>query len=580
MLSLLCACSSKEYKVSAPQLPQRVQLNEVQQFRFQNLYLESIRQRELGNKDTQFTLLQSAQAINPSAAEVLFDLSTLYHEMGGIMDSVSTLTGDSLLELAVRLEPHNNHYKEVLAQRYIRQYRLSDARTLYDQLYMAQPNEEKLTILKSLCEATGHFADAIYYTEQLERYQGVSEESTIEKYRLYSILGDNENAYRVIEDLCAQNPMDLKYRVLLGDLFLQSGYKEQALDVYHDVLTSEPDNPYAQLSMLAYYKTTKQDSLYNLSLRNVVLNPNTQNDARSEALLGYMRIGLAERDTMRALPLVREVLDSVSVDKDLVEIIDGYLQLQSLPTDTMKVYFQQLLRAEPDYDNARLWLLTAAVQQEDYEAILKVAGDGILYTPDKPIYYFYKALALTDMENKTEALETVQRGLEQYEGSESDEAFGELFALAGDLQHEKGNNDMAFANYEQAIKLLGEEVSICNNYAYFLAVEGKNLERAEQLSKHTIDAEPQNPTYLDTYAWILYKMERYEEAAIYIDQTLLQTQVAQKEADSTVLEHAGDIYFRLHQTSEALRYWREAVKKSDDLTQIRSLKRKIKRRSL
>lgn len=109
----------------------------------------------------------------------------------------------------------------------------------------------------------------------------------MEKFQTYLAMKDDEHAYQAIEDLCAEYPYDLRYRVLLGDLYDQHGYHEQALDIYRDVLTAEPDNSYAQISLLAYYKAAGADSLYLDLLNRVVLNPRTQSGARLEAMRGF-----------------------------------------------------------------------------------------------------------------------------------------------------------------------------------------------------------------------------------------------------------------------------------------------------
>lgn len=147
---------------------------------------------------------------------------------------------------------------------------------------------------------------------------------------------DDEHAYQAIEDLCAEYPLDLRYRVLLGDLYDQHGYHEQALDIYRDVLTAEPDNSYAQISLLAYYKAAEADSLYLDLLRRVVLNPHTQTGARIEAMRGYAADNLQRKaDSIPVLKLFHEVLAQPQESRDMAELYASYVAERNMPTDSL-----------------------------------------------------------------------------------------------------------------------------------------------------------------------------------------------------------------------------------------------------
>ena len=93
------------------------------------------------------------------------------------------------------------------------------------------------------------------------------------------------------------------------------------------------------------------------------------------------------------------------------------------------------------------------------------------------------------------------------------------------------------------------------------------------MSYRAIKAEPENDTYHDTYAWILYKMQRYEEALTYIERAL----EIDTEPSEELYEHAGDIYHRLGNKSKALKYWRKALTLQQDAGMVdKNLDKKIK----
>ena len=134
--------------------------------------------------------------------------------------------------------------------------------------------------------------------------------------------------------------------------------------------------------------------------------------------------------------------------------------------------------------------------------------------------------------------------------------------IMGDILHGKNRQAEAFAAYDSCLHWKPDNVPGLNNYAYYISQTGKNLQKAELMSYKTIKAEPKNSTYLDTYAWILFMEERYAEAKTYIDQTLAYSDSTAD--NSTVIEHAGDIYAMNGLTDQAVAYWKQAQKGSQD----------------
>ena len=141
----------------------------------------------------------------------------------------------------------------------------------------------------------------------------------------------------------------------------------------------------------------------------------------------------------------------------------------------------------------------------------------------------------------------------------------------GDILHEKGREKEAYAAYDSCLQWKPDNIGCLNNYAYYLSEQGKDLQRAEQMSYRTIKAEPQNSTYLDTYAWILFMQERYEESKIYIDQAVQNDSTV----SAVILEHAGDIHAKVGEMDKALDFWRKA---RDNGSDSKVLIRKIKLR--
>ncbi len=96
----------------------------------------------------------------------------------------------------------------------------------------------------------------------------------------------------------------------------------------------------------------------------------------------------------------------------------------------------------------------------------------------------------------------------------------DFYNYLAECYHSTKQNKLSDENFEKALKIKPDEVFLLNNYAYYLSVRNEKLDKAEQMSKKTIEKEPTNYTYLDTYAWILYMQKDYKKALIYIKKSI------------------------------------------------------------
>ena len=362
----------------APALPYEVQR------RFDELFLEAVRQKEKGNYDAEHELLEGALRVHPDAPEALYEMALLKISFSGSADSLRRAAGEEMLCRAVELAPDNEYYKEALGSYYAQRRSFDKAVELYEELAAGNPSSENLSMLVGLYEETDNYQGAIRTLERLEKIEGKSETYSVEKFKIYTQMGDNQHAYAAIEDLCAEYPADLRYRVLLGDLYRQNGYNEMALAIYRDVLTLEPENSFAQLSLLAYHNTSGEDSLYNDLVRKVVLNPQTRPEAKVEVMKSFSADNLRRgEDSTRVLSLFKEALEQPQESRELAELYAYYIMSVKMPVDSLAPVMRRILDIEPDYSRARLQLLQILLRKDDMKAVAELCRDGRIYDPSQ-----------------------------------------------------------------------------------------------------------------------------------------------------------------------------------------------------
>jgi tetratricopeptide (TPR) repeat protein len=214
------------------------------------------------------------------------------------------------------------------------------------------------------------------------------------------------------------------------------------------------------------------------------------------------------------------------------------------------------LEIDPENKPARLQLLSFAISKEDLDEVIRICAPAVEYMPDALEFYYYWGLAHYQKEQQKEAMDVFQKGARQVGPQSDKDLASDLYSMLGDLYHMQKMDAKAYAAYDSALVYKPDNIGALNNYAYYLSLERKNLDKAEEMSYRTVKAEPTNGTYLDTYAWILFEKGKYVEAKIYIDQAMLNG----GDQSSVVVEHCGDIYYHVGEPEKALEYWKQAEK--------------------
>ena len=549
-----CACS--HHKPQASNLKPQT---------YQAFFLEAMIHRQKGNSDAAFDLLRRCVETDSTASEAYFFLSQYYNELK------DTDKAMACIRKAASLEPDNTTYMETLAQAEIQQKNYLAATSVIEQLYKENKDrEDLLEMLYSLYMQEDDYTHAIGVLESLEAIDGKSERLTYTKSNLYTKMGNKRAAIEEMKSLSDQYPNDLGYLGLYGDMLMMNDEHEQARQIYERILAEEPDNSRGQISMLNYLREQQQNERADSMATAILLNRQTP----AEQKIYLLRQIIQENesgggDSTKVLALFHKMLAQPSPEVAVATVCAAYMELKKMPRDSIAAVLEQILTLEPDNAPARLQLVSYAWADKDLDRIISICSAARQYNPDEMAFYYYQGIAHYQKGEHAEALSAFQNGIGVINEDSNPAIVSDFYAVMGDLLHEEGRAREAFEAYDSCLMHVPDNLMCLNNYAYYLSEMGQQLDKAEQMSYKTIKAEPQNPTFLDTYAWILFVQERYSEAKIYIDQAL------QNDSDSNavIIEHAGDIYMKNHDVQRALELWNEALRQNPD---NKKLFRKIK----
>ena len=538
-----------------------------QQRKYDYFFLEAMRLKEKKDYASAFGLLQHCLDIHPNAASALYEVSQYYMFLRQVPQ------GQEALEKAVANAPDNYWYSQGLASLYQQQNELDKAVTLLEQMVVRFPaKQDPLFNLLDLYGRQEKYDKVISTLNRLEKRMGKNEQLSMEKFRIYLQMKDDKKAFQEIESLVQEYPMDMRYQVILGDVYLQNGKKQEAYDVYQKVLAAEPDNPMAIFSMASYYKQTGQEELYQQQLDTLLLNKKVTPDTK----VGVMRQMIveneqADKDSTQIIALFDRIMKQEQDDPQIPMLYAQYLLSKNMEAESVPV-LEQVVDLDPTNKAARMMLIGAAVKKEDYKQIIKVCEPGIEATPDALEFYYYLAVAYNQAEKPDSVISICTRALEHKTADGKKEIVSEFYSILGDMYHTQKQMKEAYAAYDSALVYNPSNIGALNNYAYYLSVERRDLDKAEEMSYKTVKAEPNNATYLDTYAWILFEKGNYAEARIYIDNAM-KSEGGDK--SDVIVEHCGDIYYMTGDVDGALTYWKKALEMGSE---SKTLKQKIEKK--
>lgn len=434
-------------------------------------------------------------------------------------------------------------------------------------------NPEDIDIMINLAESYVNSNNApatLAQYNKIEESIGRTQEISLRKVSIYLMLNDSVNA--VAEGLALLNdaPENSINLQIMGNIYDKLGATDSTLVYYKRAAEVNPEDGYINLSLAELYSEIGDTLNYDIQVEKLLISKEVEVEDKLKFLEEHITDLLKnESNTDKVNELFSMLLDTHPHQGKIHQLYgDFFLVLTDFDSALEQISYQ----LDQDPANADVWqkMMFVALMAENYEKAKYAAEKSIYYNPEEIELYTYIApiyMQLGDYEKSVElyniAIEKVDKDNMSLQSS--------LHGGLGDVYQFSGDTISAIERYEVALKLDSGNLMVLNNYAYLLAEMGEQLELAERMSRLTIQENPENYSSLDTYAWIMFKMERYADALKYIELSAKYTE----EPSSELLEHYGDILFMVGVIEGAVERWKQAAE-LDPESEI--LKIKIKER--
>jgi len=496
-----------------------------------------------------FILYQQYHQAYPNDPVGCYELARIYHLRSEYKKALP------LLEQAVKADPGNKWYKILLAETYEIDGKYDQAIKAYQGLILDFPLEVSYySNLARLYILLQKYQPALNTLDKIEKLLGPIGEIIAIKVDIYKHLKENDKAIAELEKIISVNPDDSRYMFMLAEFYNNIDDTTNAYKTYQRILKQFPGDEMIYLSLADYYLKSGQKEKAFQSLRTGFSNPLLDIDTKIAILLSfYASPGTTEDVVDQAYQLLDILTGTHPEDAKSFSILADFLI-----RDKRYAEARDALQKTIQLDSSRyvIWeqLLRLEADLEDYDAMASESQRAIELFPEQPLLYMFNGLAHYQKKSWEVAATAFRDGSMLV--VDNDEMLSQFYMYLGDVYHQLGRAVESDEAYDKSLSLDPDNEYVLNNYAYYLSLRDLRLEDAEKMSKKSLQKDLNNPSFQDTYGWILYKLGRYEEAGKWVGKALEQ---AEEQDNSEILEHYGDIQFKLGNTEKALEYWNRAL---------------------
>jgi tetratricopeptide (TPR) repeat protein len=499
---------------------------------------------------------QRALEINPDNGTIHFKIAEVLSKSTKQDDVAKAAVS---IEQALRLEDDNKYFYLLASTIYNSLGRFDKAAEAYEKMFSkVKGTEEYLYELAAVYQYAGKTDEAIKAYNRAEQSFGISEVSSIQKMKLYIDAGKNADGLAEGEKLIKAFPGEDRYVMAFAEMISQKGLRQEAISYLEDYVSRTDASGNVKMLLAGFYRDVGQEE----KARPILL---TLFDDRSVEfsskliVLGAYNGELNENKTKKvpdpdkeafALQLFEKLKDAYP-DEANVHVIGGDLYLV---TDKNREAESEYLKAiESGTINFEVYqnLLSLEVKLEQWDKVIAHAEDALEVYPNQSMIHYFNGIANLRKRRYGEAIASFEQTKRL--SSSNPSLVSEANAQLGDAYNAIKDYVRSDKAYDEALALNPDNATVLNNYSYYLALRKENLDKAEKMSSSLIKNHPENPTFLDTYAWVLYTRGKYKEA-----KKIMERAISTGRATATHFEHYGDILYKLGDVEDAVRQWEKA----------------------
>ena len=486
-----------------------------------------------------------------------------YYERASILLTSAPEKALEYSRKAVRLDSTNFWYRNQLGRLLLITENYDGALAVYERLVREAPHyPENYRLLAALYEEKKLPFTAIAILDSAEYRLGRIEELASYKRELLINVKLFDKAIEESKALVRDFPFREENYLVLAQLYAAAGKDSLAQANFNEALALNPTNVETLGALVDFYKE-KGDYAKMLSTARIVFQ---SDDFPLENKIAFIE------DVMRDHAFYQNFLFQISdlTSTLLIKYPDHYgvfklytrhLFAVGTPEEALKLYKGRL----PAEGRKNIDILNTILDVEAHlkrpDSVAKYVTMAIEYFPRNTDLHIRYGSILSYLEENKKARQAYEKALKY---ATTDFQKSAVYGILGDLAHRDGKTRKSYSYYDRALKYNPDNAMVLNNYSYFLSTSDRQLERACEMGRRATELQPNFSTYIDTYAWALYKLGRYDEAKKVMQQALS----LDRSGSTELMLHYGDILYALKDYFMASVYWKKALENGHDAEEV------------
>ena len=526
--------------------------------------MEAQRQHFLEHDDAFYHLIAYAYSLDSTNTSIAFYMGVAKFERTSFEHTDELTAALAQMRKHVEAHPEDKYEARLYAHAafLVNQYQ-EGLRVLNIQHQLYPQDDNLLSTMADAYEKTSDYKKALAIYDTLQQWRGQSVELSSAKLKAYQALNDTTGAIHEMRALLASAPTNADYNLAMGKMLFMFGYRDSAMVYYDKAQQYEPDNGLTYLTKAEYYLALGDTLNYDRQTYQALVSTDLDVESKLQILVNYTKTLLSAKDTTHRTDHLFDVLiEQHPLEPQIRVLYSEYLMV----IDNNEGAAEQIDYAlNLDPTNKELWtrLMAYYLYAGNYEKAIEVGDKAIRLNPDNVELYSYLGSSCYSVKQYDKAIEVYDKALAILDSTQVDDR-SNLLSGKADVKFAMGDTIAAFALYDQSLDLNPDNPGTLNNYAYFLALSNRDLDKAERMSAKTIVEDAANPTYLDTYAWVFYMRKEYTMAQLYIEMAINN----EEQPTSELFEHYGYILLANGDKQKALEQWRKAIELKPDNEQL------------
>lgn len=517
----------------------------------ESLLIDAVQDYESGNYQNAVARLSAVETLAPDNDAACYYLGLCYHFLGQDDEA------EKQLEQAVRLDSMNYWYRDRLAAVYSVNDKMDKAIATYEDLLKDYPKKTEIHYsLVNLYAQQDDLEKVLGTLDSIEAVVGKDESTVLARYDILVRMDKAEEALAVLEAFNEEysSPQIL---CMMGDARLTEYKDTLALGYYEESLSLEPEYTPAVLGKAEVYRLRRDYGRFFGTLKGFASSSVTPSQVKSR-YLSQLTMAMDAHFAQTYQPQLDSLMDTClathPADSSIL-VTAGTYYFRSERKDKAKEIFKRNSELFPDSFDAAALYIQSLNFSEDWEGLAAASEEAFSRFPDEPAFLEMVLGAHYNMGDMSAVIADASRMIAEFP-SDTATVLSSL-STVGDMYYQLGDMKSAFKHYNKALKLNPDYAPVLNNYAYYLSLLGKRLNKAYAMSKKTVEQEPDNATYLDTFAWILHLQGKDLEAKSFFKHAMLYG----GKDSSTILEHFAEVLKSLGEDDLARVYFDQASKK-------------------